>query len=169
MCSGRERRRALACLRLCAGRCGRIDAVQHHDGIEAVVFPRSTIGARPPFANANNVTRTIEVEAHRLDAVYADLQTRFGFMRPFLKLDTQGYDLKVAAGAGATLLAFHGVVTEMGVRILYESSPNMTDSLSAFRDWGFDPVGFYSVHPGVILDPHEFNCYLLRRDLARVN
>lgn len=40
--------------------------------------------------------------------------------------------------------------------------------LLAFRDLEFDPIGFYSVHPGVILDPHEFNCYLLRRDLAQV-
>lgn len=120
------------------------------------------------FATMNNIVETVNVDVYRLDDIYAKLKMEFNFEHPFLKIDTQGFDLKVAAGAGEVLKEFKGVLTEMGITMLYQDSPTMIDSLAAFREWGFDPIGFYSVHPGILLKPHEFNCYLLRRDLAEI-
>ena len=125
-------------------------------------------GDDAPFAGSNIVVQKIAVECSRLEALYDELQTRYGFHRPCLKLDTQGFDLKVAQGAGDYLQKFLLVLTEMNVKLLYTGSPTIVESLDWFRGVRFDPVGFYSVHPSVLLDPHEFNCYLLRRDLATV-
>lgn len=118
------------------------------------------------YARLNVVDHVVEVEVSTLAVLFDDLQTRYGFSRPFLKLDTQGYDLRVAQGASDKLARFCAIQSEMAVRRLYAGCPHMTESLATFDGMGFDLIGIHKVHPEELLDPHEFNCYLLRRGLA---
>ena len=100
------------------------------------------------FADRNRVTRTVEMQCRRLDALLPELRAAHGFGRPFLKMDTQGHDLSVCEGAGAALAEFAGVQTELGVRRIYEGATSyraMIDWLAARR---FIPSAFFANNKG---------------------
>lgn len=82
-------------------------------------------------------TRTERLPVVTLDSL--DLP----YERPFLKIDTQGYDLRVLAGAAALLERVVGVQIELSVIHIYEGMPDYLDALTAMRDRGFVPSGFF--------------------------
>jgi FkbM family methyltransferase len=118
------------------------------------------------YGSINVVERVVEVEMRRLATEFDRLQARFGFERPFLKLDTQGFDLNVVRGAGDRIGRFGGILSEVALRRLYAGSPPLRESLETLEASGFDLVGLYKVRQEELLNPREFNCYVVRRDLA---
>jgi FkbM family methyltransferase len=92
------------------------------------------------------VTReTTEVE--RLD----DVGTRVvrGARRPYLKIDTQGYELEVLRGASATLEAIALVEAELSLVSTYDGGPLFADVTGFLAGHGFSPIAF----EGVLDDP----------------
>jgi hypothetical protein len=49
------------------------------------------------FVQLNVVERQVPVSTETLDVLFPQLQEKFHFSRPFLKMDTQGHDLHVVA------------------------------------------------------------------------
>lgn len=67
-----------------------------------------------------------------------------GSQRPFLKIDTQGFEWQVLTGAEQTLPSIHGVLCELSLVVLYEGQHlwrDMIDRLEAagFTLWGLQP------------------------------
>lgn len=65
--------------------------------------------------------------------------------RPFLKVDAQGYERQVLAGAVASLHRFRGVQLELSLVPLYEGAMSFEDGLAMMREAGLqlarlDPV-----------------------------
>lgn len=58
--------------------------------------------------------------------------------RPFLKIDTQGYEAPVLQGASSSLLRIVGVQLEMSIVPLYEGSMSFNESLREMVDAGFE-------------------------------
>lgn len=70
--------------------------------------------------------------------------------RPFLKIDTQGFEAQVLEGASATLPRLEGVLCELSLVVLYEGQRlwrEVIDQLEAsgFTVWGLQP-GFMDQH-----------------------
>lgn len=64
--------------------------------------------------------------------------------RPFLKIDTQGFEWQVLTGAERTLPSMHGVLCELSLVVLYEGQHlwrDMVDRLegAGFTLWGLQP------------------------------
>jgi FkbM family methyltransferase len=57
--------------------------------------------------------------------------------RAYLKLDTQGYDLHVAAGAQSCLDRFYGLQSELSCRPYYDAMPNYRTAIDYFEGRGF--------------------------------
>jgi FkbM family methyltransferase len=74
------------------------------------------------------------VPAGRLDSQPLDLS---GTGRTLLKLDVQGYELRVLSGAAGMLEAVGLVETELSVVPLYEGQPLFADMLRALQEAGF--------------------------------
>ena len=87
------------------------------------------------------------VELARLDS----LQERLALseMRAFLKVDVQGYELEVLAGAEHTLAGTLAVECELSFVALYEAQPLFDDVVSWLRRAGFVLVGLEAVHSDV--------------------
>lgn len=117
------------------------------------------------FAEINQVVSTIDVQVERLDAMLPDLHSRYGFKRPFLKTDTQGFDLEVLRGASGVCTEIVGIQCELAIQRLYEKSPVWTDALAEYGAAGFELVGVFPVHP---LEPFliECDCFFQRRPVA---
>ena len=110
------------------------------------------------------VIRAQPVAMKRLDSLFGELVAPIHAPRVFLKLDTQGYDLRVLQGASASIGSVHGIQTEVSVIPLYDGAPDYLDVLGVCRQWGFEPTAFvpvsYDRKTGHVL---EFDVVLRRR------
>lgn len=100
---------------------------------------------RETFGETLDVKGQIDVPVHRLDSVLPSFLADTGARRPFLKIDTQGFDLEVLAGAEGVHDRLRGVLLEAALQHSYDGMPDITDSLDALRGYGFDPTGFFGV------------------------
>jgi FkbM family methyltransferase len=86
-----------------------------------------------------------KVPMRRLSEMMETLFPSIGVSRPFLKLDTQGYDIEVFQGAGDRIPDLVGLQCELSLIPIYEGMPAIEDALGVFRAAGFDVTGFFPV------------------------
>jgi FkbM family methyltransferase len=112
------------------------------------------VAGRPPA----RVRRTEWVPIATID----DLLREAPYERMFLKTDTQGYDLRVLAGATQTIDRTIGIQIELSVVAIYEGMPSYVEALAVLRELGFALTGMYRVPSFQV---HEYDGVLLRHDL----
>lgn len=83
------------------------------------------------------------VAIDRLDAVWPRIAD--AAQRPYLKIDTQGYELEVLRGARAVLGAIVLVEAELSLLPTYDSGPLFEDVLGFLGEHGFAPIAFEGV------------------------
>jgi hypothetical protein len=88
-----------------------------------------------------------------LAEIWPELRRTYGHFRPFLKMDTQGFDLEVLAGAAAVCAEIPAAQSELYFQRVYRGAPSPFDSLDAFDREGFDVAGLFPVShdPGLQL------------------
>lgn len=89
--------------------------------------------AADTFSVEANVARTETIAIRTLDEMAADLD----LSRSFLKIDTQGFEPEVLAGARDVLPRLRGVQMELPVIHLYEGGWTMSEALDTMRGHGF--------------------------------
>jgi len=99
------------------------------------------------YQKHNVIKEVVTVEVRRLDEIFQDLAKRFGFSRPFLKMDTQGFDIRVFNGAAGVHQSFVGLKSELSIKRLYENVPDWTDVIRLYDKAGFELSAMFSVHP----------------------
>ena len=114
-------------------------------------------------------TKTVDVDVVRLDDVLPSLTAELSAQRPFLKLDTQGFDLSVLEGAATSIHSVVALQSELSVIPLYEGMPNYVDTIAALSKLGFCmsyllPIVFESD-----LRLVEFDCVMVRPRFAKEN
>lgn len=104
------------------------------------------------------------VSVKRLDSVLPMALGSIATKRIFLKMDTQGYDLKCFEGVGGFTDDIVGLQSELSVQPIYEGMPHYVDSLRRYEATGFRLISLTEVsrRNGAV---QEFNC-LMRRSLA---
>ena len=118
-------------------------------------------------AGKNLVVRTETVLVRRLDALSSEIPALAQSRRMLLKLDTQGSDLDVFAGAAGLLERVVALQSELSMIPLYHDMPHFTQVLARFEEAGFSVC---SLAP-VVRDPAtlaviECDCLLLRRGVS---
>ena len=108
----------------------------------------------------NAVEQVIPIRQRTLATFVDDYRKRLGFSRPFLKMDTQGNDLRVAAGAGPTLADFVGLQSELSVIPIYAGMPSFTEALKYYEDSGFVITAFVPNNAGHFPYLIEFDCIM---------
>jgi FkbM family methyltransferase len=103
-------------------------------------------GAKKIWANDFSTMTRERVQVKALDHVFKDLVRDLGRQRQiFLKMDTQGFDLEVFKGAKQTIQKTVGIQSEISVMPIYENMPDYIESLSCYRENGFELTGLYPV------------------------
>lgn len=127
--------------------------------------PKSEPGLAPGstgFEGQMNVAATQPTQIKRLDAVLPKLLSPFEGRRVFLKIDTQGYDLEVLAGASGALPAVAAIQVEVSFIPIYEGMPHIYATLDELKRLGFHVSGLFSIARDKHLRAIEFDCVLVR-------
>lgn len=117
------------------------------------------------FAQMNRPVRSIMVATETLADAYPRLKAQYGFRRPFLKMDTQGFDMSVLRGAGDIIREFAGFQSELSVRRIYEDATDFREALTYYQSLGFDLSAFVPNNAGHFPALIEIDCIMVRRDL----
>jgi FkbM family methyltransferase len=118
------------------------------------LLPPSDFGLEWKSRMGQMESETITVR--RLDSIFAEvtaeLPEEIGQVRAFLKMDTQGYDLRVLQGAGAALDHVVALQSEVACVPLYDGMPRLPEQLTAYEAAGFQTVGIFPVsqHPATM-------------------
>jgi FkbM family methyltransferase len=115
------------------------------------------------YDGLNEPTHVETVPVHTLDVVMPMLRERMNFDRPYLKLDTQGFDMEVLEGGRTTLSGIRALQTEASVIGIYKGMPGYMDTIRYLDERGFDVTGFYPVSRDRSLRLIEFDCVMLNR------
>lgn len=138
-------------------------AIHVTKGTDFSSFLVPTAYAIQRFPASAPVERVEHVDVRRLDAVLQSVIAHVEHPRLFLKMDTQGYDLEVFAGAGRDVDRLLGLQSELAVVPLYEGIPTILRGLQVYGSHGFE----LSALCPVAQDPRtarvlEYDCLMLR-------
>ena len=89
------------------------------------------------FARYNKVSDIVDVKVDTISRTFDDMRKICPFRHPYLKVDTQGFDLEVLRGAGDKIREFIALQTEVGFRNIYEGAPGIDETLQEMRRCGF--------------------------------
>lgn len=103
------------------------------------------------------------VQVRRLESVLDTVTDGIARPRIYLKMDTQGYDLRVLEGAGARLPEVLALQSELAVHEFYEGMTPFAEALARYRAYGYAITGIFPLtrehdHLRVI----EFDCVMMR-------
>ena len=118
------------------------------------------------FADLNKPCHSETVNVRTLDVVLPVLQRQLGFHRPYLKIDTQGFDVEVLRGASQTLPSIKALQTEASVIGIYKGMPRYMETIRYLDERGFDITGLYPVSRDRALRLVEFDCVMINRTAA---
>jgi FkbM family methyltransferase len=125
-------------------------------------------GGVPQFSHENVVDYVQTVDVRRLDAVLPELRQRFAFESVYLKMDTQGFDLRVIEGAGTELGRIRALQTELALRKLYKDMPGYEEVLPVLTARGFDISSVFVVSADDCLRAIECDLVMVNRVLPIV-
>jgi FkbM family methyltransferase len=108
------------------------------------------------------------VDVERLDALFRQLVASITHPRVFLKIDAQGFDLEVLAGAEGCLDAILAVQVELALKPTYAGSPDYREVIEVLNERGFEVSGFFPVSRDERLRLLDFDCVLVRPDAFEV-
>jgi FkbM family methyltransferase len=123
-------------------------------------------GLEPIFASRNKVAQTVHVPCARLDTLLPTLSGAQGARAVLLKMDTQGHDASVVAGAGEALKQMAGVQTELAVRSLYAGATDWQAMITLLGKEGFAPSAIFANNKGHFPLLVEMDGLFVRADLA---
>lgn len=110
----------------------------------------------------NRIIAQVNVAINTLNEVFPALREEFHFERPFLKMDTQGFDLEVFLGGLDVIESFVGIQSELSIEPHYEGAPFWLDSLKAYQDAGFVLTDFVPSSGEAGLRLREIDCIMAR-------
>ncbi len=131
-------------------------------------FRAPSIEETNSFQTHNSVVERIKVPIETLGRLLPELQARYRFARPYLKMDTQGFELEIFRGAEDVHRLLVGVQSEVSVKRIYDDVVPWTEAIAEYEQAGFELAALYPVNPHL---PQlvEFDCFLVPRDSATLS
>jgi FkbM family methyltransferase len=119
------------------------------------------------FQNQNKSSRTIKVITEKLGTAYHRLLEEYEFKRPFLKMDTQGYDMEIVVNGRDVLDNFIGLQSELAIKKIYESAVDYRQVISYYEECGFTLSAFLPNNAGHFPLLVETDCLMTNNRLLK--
>lgn len=109
------------------------------------------------------VSETEKVAVHTLDGLLPELVPDWADRSILLKMDTQGFDLQVFAGAAKVADGLQAILSELSLIPIYEGMPHYLEALRCYEQAGFCLTGLYPISRADDLAVIEMDCFMIRR------
>jgi FkbM family methyltransferase len=116
------------------------------------------------FSEHSAIEQVVQVEVATVDTILPDVLSRFRCKNVYLKMDTQGFDLEVIKGAGASLTGVAALQTEISMTALYTGMPSFREVIHFLESTGFEVSGIYPNNFVFFPRGLEFDCYMINRN-----
>lgn len=107
------------------------------------------------------VSQTEKVNVSTIDNYLTTRIENFEKRNILLKMDTQGYDLKVFEGALNTIEHIDCILSEISLIPIYSGMPHYLDSLRKYEKYGFVVTGLYPISRKSDLSVIEMDCFMI--------
>ena len=97
------------------------------------------------FGRRTRITSQEEIQVSTLAQFWPAIVTEIPVPRALLKLDTQGFDLEVLAGAVGVLHDVKALQIELSLKSIYEGAPHYLEALARVEKLGFEVTGLYAI------------------------
>lgn len=112
------------------------------------------------FTDANRPVEKILVKKESLEDAYIRLKDKYQFRAPFLKMDTQGFDISIVKGGISIIKEFLGLQSELAIQKLYEESVDFRDAISFYESCGFRLGQLVPNNAGFFPELIEMDCIM---------
>jgi FkbM family methyltransferase len=119
------------------------------------------------FVKDNAVARSFSLTTGTLSTFFDTYRKRLGFIRPYLKMDTQGNDIAVARGAAECLSEFVGLQSELAIKKLYEGQADYRDALTFYSQMGFELSALVPNNEGHFPRLFEIDCIMMNTRMTK--
>lgn len=119
--------------------CSRTALGAVHSELKMHAYDDSRFSSFLPLKNNPYSFREEIVQVTTLDTEFQDRDLLSRFKRPFLKIDTQGYERAVLEGASAAMSNIFGVLMECSLTPIYEGQWTVEEAISFMRQRRFAP------------------------------
>jgi FkbM family methyltransferase len=113
------------------------------------------------FNEMNRATSTISVKTETLTTALNRLREKHGFKRPFLKLDTQGWDTEIVRSSREAVSRFIGLQSELSIKKIYAHSMDFREAIALYESCGFTLSGFVPNNEGHFPILVETDCIMI--------
>jgi FkbM family methyltransferase len=136
------------------------------EGTMSSVLPATRFGAGR-YAQLREAVAE-EVPLRRLDGMLDAVLAHVPVPRPYLKLDTQGYDLEAFAGLGARASEVVALQSELSLLAVYRGMPTIHEALGTYTAAGFEVSGLFPVsRQRRTARAVEVDCVMVRADAVQ--
>ena len=115
------------------------------------------------YIESNKPIQKISVKKETLEEAYLRLKIQYKFKKPFLKMDTQGFDVRVVRGGKNIISNFLGLQSELAVKQLYKESIDFREAITFYESLGFMIGSFVPNNAGHFPDMVEVDCIMLKK------
>ncbi len=135
---------------ICPYALGRSEETREFHLMESDVFSsflRPDPSQPGKYAESNLVSQSIPVRVSTVASAWHEISARHGLKSIYLKMDTQGFDLEVFAGAQPVLGSIIALQSELAFRKIYANSPDYREAFDVFTSAKFrlsmlNPISF---------------------------
>jgi len=139
--------------------------VPHSTGFTSFLRPNTYCEERFPHVRWEG--RTVDVRIERLETLYPEVVNGIARPRVFLKMDTQGWDIRVLEGAGAVLPDVVMLQSEVSMIPIYDGMSSIIEAIAHYNALGFEVTNLFPVtFDGEGIRVVEYDC-VMRRRMAR--
>ena len=107
---------------------------------------------------------TEDIQVERLDDIFESALGHVESPRVLLKMDTQGYDLNVFAGAHGCMKVIHALQSELSVIPAYKEMPHYLEALAVYEQAAFELFNLSVVSRIATGGLQELNCLMKRKE-----
>lgn len=118
--------------------------------------------AKGIWSSLNKVTSQM-VSVVKLESIFPEIKERTCADNFYLKLDTQGYDLKVFRGAIGVLNNFFAMQAELSLIHVYNDMEDPYETIKEFNSNGFFVSGMFPINRDESLAVIEFDTVFVKR------
>ncbi len=115
------------------------------------------------FKNANTLQEQITVQTETLEDAYQRLHKIHYFRRPFLKMDTQGFDVPITKSGQSIIHHFVGLQSELAIKKLYHESIDFREAISFYESLGFTLGSLVPNNGGFFPEMVEIDCIMMNQ------